>query len=55
MIAYALQSPAPPFPVLVIAFTIDGFGIALQVDFFFFSHSDFMLCRMLKLTVSLQV
>ncbi|KAL9710438.1 hypothetical protein Ac2012v2_006738 [Leucoagaricus gongylophorus] len=30
IIAYALQSPAPPFPVFVMAFTINGFGIALQ-------------------------
>jgi len=37
IIAYALQSPAPPFPVFVMAFTINGFGIALQVDFFFLS------------------
>jgi len=32
IIAYALQSPVPPFPVFVMAFTINGFGIALQVD-----------------------
>lgn len=30
VIAYALQSPAPSFPVFVMAFTINGFGIALQ-------------------------
>ncbi|KXN81657.1 Bypass of stop codon protein 6 [Leucoagaricus sp. SymC.cos] len=30
IVAYTLQSPAPPFPVFVMAFTINGFGIALQ-------------------------
>ncbi|KAJ3563562.1 hypothetical protein NP233_g8859 [Leucocoprinus birnbaumii] len=30
VIAYALQSAAPPFPVFVMAFTINGVGIALQ-------------------------
>ncbi|KAF9448120.1 MFS general substrate transporter [Macrolepiota fuliginosa MF-IS2] len=30
IIAYTLQSPAPPFPVFVMAFTINGFGVALQ-------------------------
>ena len=35
IIAYALQSPAPPFPVFVMAFTINGFDIVLQVDFSF--------------------
>lgn len=31
MIAYTLQSPAPPFPVFVMAYTINGFGAALEV------------------------
>lgn len=30
MAAYTLQSPAPPFPVFVMAFTINGFGISIQ-------------------------
>ncbi|EMD35606.1 hypothetical protein CERSUDRAFT_85549 [Gelatoporia subvermispora B] len=29
-VAYALEAPAPPFPVFVIAYAINGFGIALQ-------------------------
>ncbi|TFK49165.1 MFS general substrate transporter [Heliocybe sulcata] len=29
-IAYIIQAPGPPFPVFVIAFAINGFGIALQ-------------------------
>ncbi|KAF8587192.1 MFS general substrate transporter [Ramaria rubella] len=30
MIAYAIMAPAPPFPVLVTAYAINGVGIALQ-------------------------
>ncbi|EKM74811.1 hypothetical protein AGABI1DRAFT_116723 [Agaricus bisporus var. burnettii JB137-S8] len=30
IIAYAMQSPAPPFPVFVMAYTINGVGVALQ-------------------------
>lgn len=30
-VAYALQSPAPPFPVFCLGYAINGFGIALQV------------------------
>ncbi|EKM74818.1 hypothetical protein AGABI1DRAFT_132859 [Agaricus bisporus var. burnettii JB137-S8] len=30
IIAYTIQSPAPPFPVFVMAYTINGVGIALQ-------------------------
>ncbi|TFY63546.1 hypothetical protein EVG20_g6271 [Dentipellis fragilis] len=30
LIGYSLQAPAPPFPVFVIGFFINGFGIALQ-------------------------
>lgn len=30
-IGYALDAPAPPFPVVVLAFAVNGFGIALQV------------------------
>ncbi|KIP12094.1 hypothetical protein PHLGIDRAFT_113885 [Phlebiopsis gigantea 11061_1 CR5-6] len=29
-VGYALDAPAPPFPVMVLAFAINGFGIALQ-------------------------
>ncbi|THH16127.1 hypothetical protein EW146_g4461 [Bondarzewia mesenterica] len=29
-VAYCLQAPGPPFPLFVIAFAINGFGIALQ-------------------------
>lgn len=30
IVGYALQAPGPPFPVFVMAYTINGFGIALQ-------------------------
>ncbi|KAJ7832081.1 major facilitator superfamily domain-containing protein [Mycena olivaceomarginata] len=30
MIAYALQAPAPPFPVFVLSFVINGVGLAIQ-------------------------
>ncbi|KZV63221.1 MFS general substrate transporter [Peniophora sp. CONT] len=30
MVAYAIQSPSPPFPVFAIAYVINGFGISLQ-------------------------
>ncbi|RDB30820.1 Bypass of stop codon protein 6 [Hypsizygus marmoreus] len=30
IVAYALQGPAPPFPVFIIAYAINGVGIALQ-------------------------
>ena len=29
--SYAIDSPAPPFPVLTLAFVLNGFGLALQV------------------------
>lgn len=32
MIAFAIQSPAPPFPALVLGYAINGFGVALQVS-----------------------
>jgi fucose permease len=28
--AYAIQAPSPPFPVLLIAYVINGFGLLLQ-------------------------
>lgn len=31
VIGYAIDSPAPPFPVFVLAFALNGFGVALQV------------------------
>lgn len=31
VIGYALESPAPPFPVLVLGYAINGFGLSLQV------------------------
>jgi len=31
VVAYAIQCSAPPFPVFVMAYTINGVGIALQV------------------------
>ncbi|KAJ7485283.1 major facilitator superfamily domain-containing protein, partial [Mycena latifolia] len=31
VIAYALQAPAPPFPVFVLSFVINGVGMAIQV------------------------
>ena len=30
-IGYALYSPAPPFPVIVLGFAINGFGLSVQV------------------------
>ncbi|KAI0918691.1 hypothetical protein AcV5_002612 [Taiwanofungus camphoratus] len=30
MIGYALEAPAPPFPVFVIGYAVNGFGISLQ-------------------------
>lgn len=30
VVAYAIDSPAPPFPVLVMAYAINGFGLGLQ-------------------------
>lgn len=30
VVAYAVQSPAPPFPVLVIFSALNGFGMAIQ-------------------------
>ena len=30
VIAYAIQSPQPPFPLMVISYAINGFGGALQ-------------------------
>lgn len=32
MIGYALMAPAPPFPVFVLGYVFNGFGIALQVS-----------------------
>ena len=29
-VGYIINSPAPPFPVLVLSFAINGFGLALQ-------------------------
>lgn len=31
VIAYILTAPAPPFPVFILGFAINGFGVALQV------------------------
>lgn len=31
VVCYAIQSPAPPFPAMVLANAVGGFGIALQV------------------------
>lgn len=31
MIGYALMAPAGPFPVFVLGFVFNGFGISLQV------------------------
>lgn len=30
IIGYAIDSPAPPFPVLILGYVFNGFGIALQ-------------------------
>jgi len=32
VIAYAIQSSAPPFPVFIMAYTINGIGGALEVS-----------------------
>ena len=37
-IGYALEAPAPPFPVFVLGFAINGFGLALQVRFAISQH-----------------
>lgn len=34
VIGYALEAPAPPFPVFVLGYAINGFGLALQVGLF---------------------
>ena len=31
VLGYAIQAPAPPFPVFVLGYVLNGFGIALQV------------------------
>ena len=31
VMGYCLESPAPPFPVFVLGYTINGFGMGLQV------------------------
>jgi hypothetical protein len=31
VIAYGIQTPAPPFPLFVAAFALNGFGLAIQV------------------------
>jgi hypothetical protein len=42
IIAYALQAPAPPFPVFVLSFVINGVGMAIQVYIFFLYLKLFM-------------
>jgi hypothetical protein len=32
-LTYAIQSPAPPFPVMILANILAGFGMALQVRY----------------------
>ncbi len=32
VVAYAMESPQPPFPVMVMAYALAGFGMSLQVD-----------------------
>ena len=32
VVAYALQSPGLPFPMFIICFAINGFGLAVQVS-----------------------
>ena len=31
VVGYALSAPAPPFPVFVLGYAINGFGLSLQV------------------------
>ena len=31
VVSYALEAPAPPFPVFVLGYFVQGFGISLQV------------------------
>ncbi|KAF4593364.1 hypothetical protein EYR38_009078 [Pleurotus pulmonarius] len=38
VIAYALQTPAPPFPVFVTAYVINGVGIAMQLESWSFHY-----------------
>ncbi|KAJ7512736.1 major facilitator superfamily domain-containing protein [Mycena galericulata] len=39
IIAYAMQAPAPPFPVFVLSFVINGVGIAIQVHTFGYAQA----------------
>ena len=32
VIGYALEAPAPPFPVFVLGYAVNGFGLSLQVN-----------------------
>lgn len=32
VVGYALAAPAPPFPVFVLGYAMNGFGLSLQVD-----------------------
>lgn len=32
VVGYSLEAPAPPFPVFVLGYAINGFGLSLQVD-----------------------
>ena len=31
IIGYSLEAPAPPFPVFVLGYAVNGFGMSLQV------------------------
>ena len=31
VVGYVLEAPAPPFPVFVLGYAFNGFGVALQV------------------------
>ena len=31
VVGYCLEAPAPPFPVFVLGYAINGFGMSLQV------------------------
>jgi hypothetical protein len=32
VVAYAIMAPAPPFPVLVLGYFLNGFGLSFQVS-----------------------
>lgn len=46
VVGYSLEAPAPPFPVFVLGYAINGFGLSLQVDFLKLSDSPTMCLKL---------